>query len=161
MVNLLLLFSFIIHVVTLIIIRQMKIKQKSMEDIEANVYEQIDKMENTLALYLVEMREENEHFTKELLAIQEKREQYNNQAPSDENLNKNAFKEEKTITKENNYAKFTPLTNVEQEDVMEQSDTAKILHLSKNGYTTDEIARKLDKGKTEIELLLKFQQKNQ
>ena len=36
-----------------------------------------------------------------------------------------------------------------------------VLNMKKQGLTTEEIARDLDKGKTEIELLLKFRQKTQ
>jgi hypothetical protein len=36
-----------------------------------------------------------------------------------------------------------------------------VLHMKKQGLTIEEIARDLDKGKTEIELLLKFRQKTQ
>ncbi len=65
------------------------------------------------------------------------------------------------IPKDNEYEDYQPITDGIQKDTVEQSLTAQILHLSQKGMTSDEIAKKLDKGKTEIELLLKFQQKKQ
>ncbi|KAB8138764.1 hypothetical protein F9U64_03865 [Gracilibacillus oryzae] len=160
MVYLLLLFSFIIHIVTFVIIRQMKTEKQRLLEIEQNVNEQIDKMENTLALYLVEMREENENFTKELDLIQKKQRQ-REPGTAEKRMNLHVEHKEQAESSEDNYSKFVPLTETDQQDIVEQSETAKILHLYNNGESIEEIAKKLDKGKTEIELLLKFQQKNE
>ncbi|MFC4404552.1 DUF6115 domain-containing protein [Gracilibacillus xinjiangensis] len=166
MIYLLLLFSFIIHIVTLIIIRQMKINQQNLLDIEDNVNEQINKLEDTLALYLVEMREENDNFTKELFSMQNKQkrnEQVSDGTKDNKNQSDNIENASSTDThiKKNDYPDFEPLTQIDKKDIVEQSETGQILHLYNNGYSIEEIAKRMDKGKTEIELLLKFQQKNQ
>ena len=46
-------------------------------------------------------------------------------------------------------------------DLKQLSFIDQVLHMKKQGLTIEEIARDLDKGKTEIELLLKFRQKTQ
>lgn len=48
--------------------------------------------------------------------------------------------------------------HVEKEEVYAQSLTAQALLLKEQGLSTDEIAKQLNKGKTELELLLKFRQ---
>ncbi|MCI1857915.1 MAG: hypothetical protein LKI80_07085 [Sporolactobacillus sp.] len=45
-------------------------------------------------------------------------------------------------------------------DRLEESDTVKAMKLKQQGYTVTEIAKKLNKGKNEIELLLKFKGAN-
>ncbi|HJA40964.1 MAG TPA: hypothetical protein H9667_05485 [Firmicutes bacterium] len=48
--------------------------------------------------------------------------------------------------------------NVEKEEIYVQSLTAQALLLQEQGMELDEIAKKLNKGRTELELLLKFRQ---
>lgn len=57
---------------------------------------------------------------------------------------------------QNNYEPPVPT----EEDQFEQSLTSQIVLLHNKGLNTDEIAQKLNKGKAEIELLLKFSRKN-
>lgn len=47
---------------------------------------------------------------------------------------------------------------VKKEEIYAQSLTAQVLLLKEQGFSLDEIARKLNKGKTELELLLRFRQ---
>ncbi|MFS0865078.1 hypothetical protein [Fredinandcohnia sp. 179-A 10B2 NHS] len=50
--------------------------------------------------------------------------------------------------------------SLEKDELYVQSLVAQVQLLQKQGLALDEIARKLNKGKTEIELLLKFRQNN-
>lgn len=47
---------------------------------------------------------------------------------------------------------------MEKEEIYVQSLTAQALLLQEQGMELDEIAKKLNKGRTELELLLKFRQ---
>jgi tRNA G10 N-methylase Trm11 len=49
----------------------------------------------------------------------------------------------------------------DKEEFIQSSLFDQVLHMKNQGMTIEEIARKLDKGKTEIELLLKFRQNTQ
>ena len=51
-----------------------------------------------------------------------------------------------------------PALEVEETEMYEQSNTAKVLSLSKQGYSAEEIAKKLQLGKGEVELMIKFYQ---
>ncbi|SFM31798.1 hypothetical protein SAMN04487943_11345 [Gracilibacillus orientalis] len=156
MLYLLLLLSFIIHIVTFVIIRQLKLKQDMLTTTEDNVNQQVKNIEDTLAVYLVELKEENENFVKQVGKL--------NDNKSVNNKNKQEQQQVRQPVAEFDTSKDTteyqPISHVEQvEDVVERSTTASVLHLHEKGHTVDEIAKKLDKGKTEVELLLKFQQK--
>ncbi|WP_058307788.1 DUF6115 domain-containing protein [Gracilibacillus massiliensis] len=158
MLYLLLLISFMIHVITFIIIRQLKQRQDNIETIEDNVNLQVKNLEDTLAIYLIELKEENEHFMKQIERVDVPIQMTESKHPVNEEI---AIKSETMKEKGQEVKEYQPISPVEsQEDVVENSTTASILHLDAKGYTIDEIAKKLNKGKTEVELLLKFQQKN-
>ncbi|QED47569.1 hypothetical protein [Cytobacillus dafuensis] len=53
------------------------------------------------------------------------------------------------------------IINNSSNDFQEQSLLSQVLHLKEQGYSEEAIAQKLNKGKTEIALLLKFNQKNE
>ncbi|WP_163579897.1 DUF6115 domain-containing protein [Gracilibacillus saliphilus] len=155
MLYILLLFSFIIHIVTFIIIRQLKLKQDTLAGVEDNVNQQVKNIEDTLAVYLVELKEENEKFVQQVEKFNSNNSDNNNQKQHEVRKSVKEVNTPKQSTKE-----YQPISHVEQvEDVVERSTTASVLHLHEKGYTVDEIAKELDKGKTEVELLLKFQQK--
>ncbi|MFD2657175.1 DUF6115 domain-containing protein [Gracilibacillus thailandensis] len=155
MLYILLLFSFIIHIVTFVIIRQLKLKQDTLVGVEDNVNQQVKNIEDTLAVYLVELKEENEKFVQQVEKFNRNNSDNNNQKQPEVRKSVKEVHTPKQSTKE-----YQAIAHVEQvEDVVERSTTASVLHLHEKGYTVDEIAKELDKGKTEVELLLKFQQK--
>ncbi|WP_018932645.1 DUF6115 domain-containing protein [Gracilibacillus lacisalsi] len=155
MLYILLLFSFIIHIVTFVIIRQLKLKQDTLAGVEDNVNQQVKNIEDTLAVYLVELKEENEKFVQQVEKFNSNNSDNNNQKQHEASKSVKEVHTPKQSTKE-----YQAISHVEQvEDVVERSTTASVLHLHEKGYTVDEIAKELDKGKTEVELLLKFQQK--
>ncbi|MDX8046965.1 hypothetical protein SH601_13305 [Gracilibacillus sp. S3-1-1] len=161
MIYILLMISFIIHIITFVIIRQMKVNHDKTRVNDSDINEQIKNMEDTLAVYLVELKEENANFVKQIEQLQQRK----NEANSTNNEQKQSFVEKTSPqpiseTPDKSTNNFQPITDVENvEDVVEKSTTATALHLQEQGYTLEEIAKKLDKGKTEIALLLKFQQK--
>ena len=65
------------------------------------------------------------------------------------NINYNEFI---SYDQENTQSNFS----IQKEESSQISEFERILKLQKEGYTIDEIAKKLDKGKTEIELMLKL-----
>ncbi|GAE91597.1 hypothetical protein JCM21714_550 [Gracilibacillus boraciitolerans JCM 21714] len=157
MLYILLFISFMIHVITFIIIRQLKNRQDELTTVEDNVNQQVRNVEDTLAIYLVELKEENDRFMQQFERID-----------STEANNEETDNHKKEYTKSvspplqqpQQEPEYQPISTIGMEkDTVENSTTATILHLHDKGYTIDEIAKKLDKGKTEVELLLKFQQK--
>lgn len=77
----------------------------------------------------------------------------NNLLPSYEKVEKNTSDIAKVQKKE-----MSSTGSIPKDDLYVQSLSAQAMLLQKKGDTIDQIAKKLGKGKTEIELLLKFRQ---
>jgi biopolymer transport protein ExbB/TolQ len=144
--------SFIFHIVSFFLIILLFLKWTKVKEIEKRQAEMIREMETLMASYLVEFKEENDRFVRQLTSKQ------------------NHSKQNKKVKREE---PFLPLPNIEViEDRLEismkdeQQDEQSVQELAEQafllqqqGKTLDEIAKILKKGKTEIELLLKFRQK--
>ncbi|WP_017471911.1 DUF6115 domain-containing protein [Amphibacillus jilinensis] len=156
----LLFISFLTHGITFIIIRQLKNKLDQPSQIQESLTKQQKEMEELLAVYLLEIREENEKLlkhiennrtlTKTKEEVDTRHSQPTQQKPSAEADNSHPDK----------YQNYQPPVQPEQEEHVEQSLAAQVLALHAKGETTEAIAKKLNRGKTEVELLVKFQQKN-
>lgn len=99
--------------------------------------------------YLAEIKEENKQLRDELdnniSSIEE------NKDTIHQDLNK----------RERNQAIEDKELAIEKDDLMETSMEAKILHLHHQKFSPAEIARKLNCGKTEVELIIKFHDKKE
>lgn len=149
----LLLISFIIHALTFVTIRQLKVKLDQPNDSKEMMAEQQKQIEELLAVYLLEIREENE---KLLDLIHQGHQTVPPKEQKRETPVVQADPENLTTEK---YQAYQPIIPDEEEDIIEQSFAAQVLSLAEQGETAEAIAKKLSCGKTEVELLLKFQQK--
>lgn len=154
----LLLISFIIHGITLVIIRQFKIKLDQPAITKQTLDQQQKEIEELLAVYLLEIREENDKMIKliDQQAKQKpqpnaKQEKVVSQTPRNPVI--------KSSKQEVKYQEYQPFMPVEEETVVEPSFAAQVLSLSERGDSIETIAKKLNRGKTEVELLIKFHQK--
>lgn len=157
MVYFLLLISFLLHIFTFILIKRLKGENTKLQQAEENVNQQVNRMEDTLAVYLLEMKQENESLIQQLNDGEIRKEE------KEVNRNTNTANK-KMIQEEMNYANppenFSTVENSDEiTDTVESSLTSQVLHLKEKGYTVEQIAKELDKEKTEIELLLKFYRK--
>ncbi|MCZ0702590.1 hypothetical protein J2T56_000557 [Natronobacillus azotifigens] len=155
----LLLISFIIHIITLVIIRQLKVKLAEPAVIRDEINQEKKEIEELLAVYLLEIREENE---KVISALDDSRYSREPDKQKADEVQDNNVTSQNPVNdlKQEEYKSYQPPMENEQPDVMEQSFAAQVLSLYNKGETIETIARKMDKGKTEIELIVKFQQKN-
>ncbi|WP_440895334.1 DUF6115 domain-containing protein [Amphibacillus sp. Q70] len=153
MYYILLLISFLIHILTFVMIRQLKVKLDQPNENKKVLAQQQKQIEELLAVYLLEIREENE----KLLDLINKGQQSASQkdSKSEAPLTQNESELNATTEKYQDYQPIVP----DEEDIVEQSFAAQVLSLAEQGYTAETIAKKLNCGKTEVELLLKFQQK--
>lgn len=154
----LLLISFIIHGITLVIIRQFKIKLDQPAITKQTLDQQQKEIEELLAVYLLEIREENDKMIKliDQQAKQKpqpnaKQEKVVSQTPRNPVI--------KSSKQEVKYQEYQPFMPAEEETVVEQSFAAQVLSLFERGDSIETIAKKLNRGKTEVELLIKFHQK--
>ncbi|SDH93394.1 DUF6115 domain-containing protein [Alteribacillus bidgolensis] len=70
-----------------------------------------------------------------------------------------SFHEQASSPLDPSFENYSPLTEQKTEDTLEQSSQAQVLSLASQGYKQDEIAKKLNMGKGEVDLLLKFYHK--
>ena len=140
--SIIILFSILLHAIAFWLIFSLnnKLKNKQSTDLE-DITELLD-------LYLDELKEENKQLKEELK----------------ENTKLTQAKETESSHTPLNYLveeiDDNIETNVENEDFLETSIESQVLQLHQQKYTANEIARKLNCGNTEVELIIKFRENN-
>ncbi|MCA0969112.1 coupling factor for flagellin transcription and translation [Halobacillus litoralis] len=154
----LLVISFIIDGVLLFGLFTLRTQIKKTEELELRQQEIASDIEGMFSSYLMEIKEENQRMS-ELIDRQpsygekvERMEEVQKKEPS------KRFPAPEYSPLETDYQPPEPVTDPPEES-FQPSVPSQIMDLKERGYTIDEIAKKLDRGKTEIELLLKFNQK--
>jgi hypothetical protein len=165
--------SFLLNIICLLAIVILYTRQNRYVDLERRQGKMIEEMEETISAYLIEMKEENEAFMDSFrqrkgsgAPQRDKSEADFEAAPagmgpvSPANKRLNAAKAYKNnspagVTDQDNG--WTPiLPEVTEEETL----ISQVLHLYEKGLSIEDIAKKLGKGITEIELLIKFNQKS-
>lgn len=194
MITTLLFFSLILNIIALLSIVILYSRQNRLLDMEKQHEQIIKEMEDVISTYILEMKEENEHFIKKIEQLQqrkqlrketrEKPDQGISQTvaagiPKHENMKQEVAalvpKQHAAKAYEQSMEKRSPQSvhqqgvkqilqplNKGSEDYKKNENDVfieRVHTLKKEGLSNDEIAAKLNKGKTEIALLLKFQQK--
>jgi hypothetical protein len=172
----LLIISFLLNIISLFAIVILYTRQNRFIDLEKKQGRMIQEMEETISTYLIEMKEENEAFMNSMNRNNQEQktgkqaEIKEAPSPPSENMGLQATKRlnaSKAYRKptvnteegevENDWAPLLPV-----EDKIHQEDTIvnRVITMQSDGHSIEEIAKRLGKGKTEIELLLKFNQKS-
>jgi hypothetical protein len=158
--------SFILHLISFFFIILLSLKLAKVKEVETKQAKMMKDMEEAIAAYLLEFKEENEKFidtlTKTINRVElqhKKEEKAEKQAalptylPNIEQIKDQVDISMTHVTHEKISSSNNTEMNKEMQSIMQQA-----LQLHRQGKTIEEIARILEKGKTEIELLLKFQQ---
>ncbi|WP_349410524.1 DUF6115 domain-containing protein [Pseudalkalibacillus sp. SCS-8] len=149
--------SFFIHLITIlsIIVIWKKSEAAGHEDVKRMKTE----LEDILLAYTTEMKEENDAFIKELQRMNNSKES-NGHIAERTNTSNEKGPEEKTPEKQGNQS--DPIHYIPPfDDTVEEfgpSLLSQVLSLKDQNYSIDEIAKRVNKGKGEIELLIKFHQ---
>lgn len=147
MTSFLFIVSFLLHIISIAAIFALS-KQLSM-----NKSNDSSEFVSLMEEYLEEIKEENRLLQKELANINPTANQVD--APS------NGEGETPSSKVEENEETPTSLPGSDTvKDEVEVSQHSRILQLYKEGLGSEEIARKLGCGKTEVELIIKFQEKS-
>lgn len=164
----LLIFSIILHFFTfywLVILIQ---RIKKVEDSQPESLK--EEIEESLTAYLLDMKDENEQLLKHLKPLLETKVEAENNVqkrenrvavqepmPSSviENKDDKGMNNAKEGREEDEALLFEPPKMIEEE-TFEPSLTGQAISLYQQGYNVTEIAKKLNRGKGEIELLIKF-----
>ncbi|EMI11873.1 hypothetical protein [Anoxybacillus gonensis] len=145
------LISFVLHGVSLFLIILLSLKWAKIKETEREQAELIREMETMMTTYLMQFKEENERFVKQMTssAVRQKKKE----PPlllRDEQVR---------LPVEDVVDRIELSSTTPQEEPALESLISEALKLQQQGKTIDEIAKLLKRGKTEIELLLKFHQK--
>jgi hypothetical protein len=167
MLAFLLTISFLLHALSLWIIILLYLRLAKVKEVEKQHQQMTEEMEQTFSTYLLEWKEENERFLAELAAILSNRSRPDHSPPADSAKtraegNETAAPNEETETEAlpsyfPNIDEIKDIIDIRQQPALSLADHA--WQLYEQGKTIEEIAKILHKGKTEIELLLKFHQK--
>ncbi|MEH7385758.1 hypothetical protein V7147_10155 [Bacillus sp. JJ1521] len=165
----------------LIILLYLKITQ--LKDVETKQERLLKEFENVITSYVMEIKEENEVFLNRIKDVK-KASKLKQEIVKEDNSKNQANAEIEEIHKKTIHIKEQELTSediqellpsfADQEEIEQNPKQAisenddslievlfkDIDHLTKLGHSYEEIAKKLNKGKTEIELLHKFRQNN-
>lgn len=173
---------FLIQMITIFVIVLLYSKLSKFQNIEKRQNELINEMDNAISVYLMEMKEENDRLISELKKtdVPQKTAASRNEEPSP------PLKDQPVKEQEIEPRKFVPVKQAAsayqkqktQQHVEEKNDAAsvkvellsgdneaqeqkmtfeqQVIHHYRNGKTIEEIAKMMERGKTEIELLVKF-----
>lgn len=159
MSTLLWLLSFTLHGVLLYAVIILYTRLAAVKETEKQQKKILEETENTLAAFLLELKEENEKLIE------------NTGSPSshteEETENSDLRHPEKDSEQDAAQEEENPLkgliTEVERQEEsvnsIAQSFEDRVIELYEQGYSASQIAQKLKSGKTEIELFLKFRSK--
>jgi hypothetical protein len=164
MLAFLLTISFLLHALSLWIIILLYLRLAKVKEMEKQQQQMTEEIERTFSAYLLEWKEENERFLTELAAILPNRSRTDH-LPKDSTEpltegNKTTEPSEETEPLPSyfpNIDEIKDIVDIRQQPASSAAD--RVWQLYEQGKTVEEIAKILNKGKTEVELLLKFRQK--
>ncbi|MFW2108831.1 Swarming motility protein SwrB [Bacillus spizizenii] len=162
MSTLLWLLSFTLHGVLLYAVIILYMRLAAVKETEKQQKKLLEETENTLAAFLLELKEENEKLIENTGSPSSQAEE-ETQKPDLRHSEKDS--EQGTVQEEENLLEHIEglITEVEcQEERVNsnaQSFEDQVIELYEQGYSANQIAQKLKSGKTEIELFLKFRSK--
>lgn len=171
MVAFLLFLSFLLNIVCLLSIVILYSRQNRYSEVEKNQKKIIAEMEDVISAYLIEMKEENDEFIRNMKSqMHNDTEETNPPQGNNPEPNANALKKSKwTGTGYKRASEAYLETKGPESEPIDHLDTKpgkskddpllhQILSMNEMGMSIEEIAKSVGKGKTEIELLLKFRQ---
>jgi hypothetical protein len=162
---LLIFLSFLLHLVTFIVLRHYYLKQQAHHLDQQKFQEEKKELEQLLMSYLIEMKEENDR----LLDVVQNIPQRDTSPIAEEKVDSEGFNHEHRPKKETavdetsakEQTTYTPLVDAIQDEPVayKKSYQAEIIDRYKRGETPEMIAKAMDRGKTEVELIIKFHEK--
>lgn len=174
MVTIFLIILFITQIISFYLIALLYMKLSKFDDLKKRQSRIMKEMDDSIAAYLAEIKDENSALLEKLTHQVNERDKTHNktlfaQKAETESLDKDIplkvimpqqtmryhARKSYAINQQNHIpVEKEELVNRHQEEV--EDDTTRAIRLSEEGLSIEEIAKKLDKGCTEIELILKF-----
>ncbi|MFP7232339.1 Swarming motility protein SwrB [Bacillus subtilis] len=162
MSTLLWLLSFTLHGVLLYAVIILYTRLAAVKETEKQQKKILEETENTLAAFLLELKEENEKLI-ENTGPPTRQAKEGTQKPDFQHFENDS--EQDAVQEEEHLPEHIEglITEVERQEESVNSDVQsfedQVIELYEQGYSASQIAQKLKSGKTEIELFLKFRSK--
>lgn len=149
-------FLFILQLVSFFLIVILNARISKFQDVERKHEELMKEMDDAVSAYLFEMKDENNRLLEELSRRSAKFEGI--EVKSQQLQGEVGFSTPSTISKTKVANLYKQSFKVEESEPILKPITVKeqVIQLSNSGKSTEQIAKQLGKGKTEIELILKF-----
>ncbi|MGG1228863.1 Swarming motility protein SwrB [Bacillus halotolerans] len=162
MSTLLWLLSFTLHGVLLYAVIILYVRLAAVKETEKQQKKLLEETENTLAAFLLELKEENEKLIDNLdvPSVQTEEKQKEEHQQAEQHSERGAVQEEDNALPEHIEGMINEVERAEENVNSDaRSFEDEVMALYEQGYSAGEIAQKLKSGKTEIELFLKFRSK--
>ncbi len=173
----LMIISFLINLVLIMAILLLYMRQNRLLEMEKTQEKRAQELEEMISNYLFEMKDENEIFLQKVVSSTQKdhaKSSYKLEERSNENkINKSGHVKDEEVNTihvdrlqaskayQKNVNPATPLITREEKPSFESlSFQEQVQQMNDNGLSVDEIAKKMNCGKTEINLALKFRKKS-
>ncbi|NMH74895.1 hypothetical protein HF078_17585 [Bacillus sp. RO2] len=134
------------------------IKISKVQQLEQEYRTLLQEAEDTITSYVLELKEENNSFLQKLSKSNPEKPQLDKQENFDTREDEITEADLKDLLTQENVREDDIETLNAERPFEEWNYKDQVKHLSEKGLSSSEIAKKLNKGKTEIELLLKFRQ---
>ncbi|MFS8651837.1 MAG: helix-turn-helix domain-containing protein [Caldibacillus sp.] len=160
--NGLLIINFILVIIALSGLLLLFLRQKQMDELKRQYEELNEKFVELMDEFLLEIREENERFIEDFTRLLEKENSSDKREKQETSFEEKPFLKDDPNPEEKASPEDEQVPTTEKKDMQNssfenfQDDVEKIATYLKEGYSIAEIAKALDRGKTEIELLIKF-----
>lgn len=149
---------FLLQIIGFYFLALLYTKVSKFDDLEKKQRKLMEQMDDSIAAYLSEMQDENDRLIQQLSAVKSTRESEEKPASPSVVKTSEPILVKTPSTSMNlaikSYGKNS--TSHSKTEAVEIDDRTKVLRLHDEGQTIEEIAKALGKGKTEVELILKF-----
>ncbi len=166
MLSIIIIFLVIAQCLSFYFIVLLNLKISSLKEVEEKQQRMKDDMDDAIGAYLAEMKDENNRLIQEMKTIKKQStnnsSSFINKQDSSMYTKNTADRDDEIETIQNNFK--VPKAYVKKAYQTKQSDENKltveeqVIQMYKKGLSISDIAKRVNRGKTEIELLLKFQQ---
>ncbi|MFG6118276.1 MULTISPECIES: DUF6115 domain-containing protein [Thalassobacillus] len=158
MTTFLLVVSFLLHGIMLLVIFVLFARVKKAEELEMRQKQVAGEIEEMFTAYLLEIKEENEQLKQWLDDSQKKHKSPQINQPISNEHGKTAKEETHSdLNKDFSQPVYNPPLPGNNDVEYQPSLSTRVVAMRNDGYTIEDIARKMNCGQTEIELILKFQ----
>ncbi|QPC46371.1 hypothetical protein [Mangrovibacillus cuniculi] len=152
---------FIIQIILVLAVINLTLRQNRILETEKSQERAVRELEETMASFIVEMKEENDKFIQQLTLVKRREPVVNREEEVESRKNDASLNSLPTELISKRQATSAYKNNIENQKPPTLTFEEKVEKLHSEGHSAAAIAKLFNKGTTEIELLLKFRQKEQ